>query len=110
MSEPLLQTQESRHDLQERLRSCEMVARLGPDEAGKLAQAFSDLENSFRTVLYKHFPGLADPSLRGEQLESLLLNIREEFRRISFRIEDQKFFRAMEPSHDWMALTKTAKK
>jgi hypothetical protein len=109
MNDPFLQIHDPQHDLPERLGNCEMIAQFGPDEAGKLVHAFSDLEDSFRTVLYKQFPRLADPSVRAEQLENLLLEIREEFRHIVYRIEDPKFFRAMEPSHDWLALAGTKK-
>ena len=42
-----------------------MVTWLGLDEAGKLAWAFSDLEDSFRKVLYRQFPRQANPALTG---------------------------------------------
>ena len=99
-----------RHDLRERLENCEIIARLGPHEPQGSSHVFSDLEGYFHTFLYGQLPRLADPSVRGEQLEKLLVDIREEFRHILCLIEEQRFFRAMEPSHDWQALVKNATK
>ncbi len=109
MNEPIVQIIEPMDRLRERLRNCEMIAQFGPDEARRLVCAFSDLEKSFRTVLNEQMPRLVDLSVQGEQLENLMLDIREEFRHILYRIQDPKFFRAMEPSHDWPALARTKK-
>jgi hypothetical protein len=76
-----------------------MVARLGPEEASTLAHAFLDLEESLRLFLDEQLPKLSDPSVQGEQLEDLLLEIREEFRHVLYHLHDPVFFRAMEPTH-----------
>ena len=110
MNELLLQKPEPVDNLRERLASCKMVARLGPDEAGTLVHAFSDLEESLRVFLDEQLPKLTDPAVQGEQLEDLLLDIREEFRHILYHIHDPEFFRAVEPTHEWLVLADTAKK
>jgi hypothetical protein len=57
------------------------------------------LEESLRLFLDEQLPKLSDPSVQGEQLEDLLLEIREEFRHVLYHLHDPVFFRAMEPTH-----------
>lgn len=104
----LLQKRESIDDLRERLAGCPMVAQYGPDEPGTMVHAFSDLEESCRTFLNEQLPKLTDPSVQGEQLEDLLMEVREEFRHMLYHLHDPKFFRLVEPTHDWLALAETA--
>jgi hypothetical protein len=104
MDEPVLQNREQIDDLRDRLAACNVVARFGPEEAGTLVHAFSDLEESFRRFLDEQLPKLADPAVKGEELEDLLLDIREEFRHILYHLHDPEFFRVVEPTHNWLAL------
>jgi hypothetical protein len=110
MSELLLQKREQIDNLRSRLADCLAVTKFGPDEAGTLVHAFSDLEESFRRFLDEQLPKLADPAVKGEELEDLLLDIREDFRHILYHIHDPKFFRLVEPTHEWLAVVETAKK
>jgi hypothetical protein len=109
MSEFLLQEREQIDNLRDRLKNCKTVARLGPEEAATLVHAFSDLEESFRAFLDTQLPKLTEPTVKGEELEDLLLDIREEFRHILYHIHDPEFFRLVEPTHEWLAVAKTAK-
>jgi hypothetical protein len=86
-----------------------MIAKLGPEEADMLVHAFLDLEESLRRFLDEQLPKLADPAAQGEQLEDLLLDIREEFRHVLYHIHDPEFFRAMEPTHEWLTLAASHK-
>ena len=45
-----------------------------------------------------------------EQLEDLLLDIREEFRQLLYHIHGPEFFRIAEPTHDWLALSEKVKR
>jgi hypothetical protein len=110
MSDGLLQTKEALAELGDRLSACPMVAQYGAEEPGALLLAFSDLEGSFRVFLDEQLPKLADPTVQGEALEDLLMDIREEFRHILYHLHDPEFFRVVEPTHDWLTLAETAKK
>jgi hypothetical protein len=110
MSELFLQKREPMDNLRERLGNCPMIAKLGSEEAATLVHAFSDLEESIRLFFDEQLPKLVDPSVQGEQLEDLLLDIREEFRHVLYHIHDPVFFRAMEPTHDWLTLAQSPKK
>jgi hypothetical protein len=110
MNELLLQKREQIDNLRERLASCPALVRFSSEEAWTLVHAFSDLEESLRVFLDEQLPKLADPSVQGEQLEDLLLDIREEFRHILYHIHDPEFFRAMEPTHEWLVLAETLRK
>lgn len=101
MSETLLQTRQQIDNLRERLAKCPAVTRFGPDEAGTLVHALSDLEESFRKFLAEQLPMLVDPSVQGEQLEELLMDISGEFRHILYHLHDPQSFRLLEPTHDW---------
>lgn len=82
--------------LAERLSRCESVRRLdenGEEEAWTLAHAFSDLEQSFQTVLQDHLPRLTQDSLEPEEASDLLLDIGEELRHILYHVHDPKFYR-----------------
>jgi hypothetical protein len=100
----LLQTNEAVRDLIERLASAPVVARYGPAEAATLGHAFSDLEVSLRKFLDDQLPKLADPSLQGERLGDLLLDVREEFRHILYHLHDPEFLRVLEPTHEWLTV------
>jgi hypothetical protein len=100
----LLQTREAFNDLVQRLATCPIMARYGPKEPETLAHAFSDLEGSLRNFLDGQLPKLADRSMRGEELEDLLLDITEEFRHVLYHLHDPEFFRVLEPTHEWLIL------
>lgn len=106
----LMQTVEAMEQLRERLAACPMVAQYGPEEPETLVQAFSDLEGSFRVFLDDQLPKLADPKLKGEQLEELLMEIQGELRHILYHIHDPKFFRVVEPTHEWLVLAEAVRK
>lgn len=97
----LLQSKEAFRNLVQRLSTAPVIAR-GQEEPETLAHAFSDLEISLRKFLHEQLPRLADPSMQGEPLEDLLLDIREEFRHILYHVHDPQFFRVLEPTHEWL--------
>ncbi len=104
MSE-FLQTSRAFNSLVDRLGTSSVITRYGREEAETLAHAFSDLEQSLRKFLDEQLPKLADPSLQGQVLEDLLLDIREEFRHVLYHLHDPKFFRTLEPTHDWLTVS-----
>lgn len=110
MSEMLLQTKDKLHDLDDRLSACPLVQQYGPEEPGALVLAFSDLEGSMRVFLDEQLPKLVDPSVKGEELAELLVDISGEFQHILYHLHDPKLFRVNEPTHDWLVLAETAKK
>jgi hypothetical protein len=97
----LLQSKEAFRNLVQRLSTAPVIAR-SQEEPETLAHAFSDLEVSLRKFLYEQLPRLADPSMQGEVLEDLLLEIREEFRHVLYHLHDPQFFRVLEPTHEWL--------
>jgi hypothetical protein len=101
----LLQTDQASKDLIQRLSTAPVIARYGQEEAETLAHAFADLEESLRKFLQQQLPKLADSSLRGQTLENLLLEIREEFRHVLYHLHDPKFFRTLEPTHEWLTVS-----
>jgi hypothetical protein len=94
-------------DLRRRLAQCRIVAQHGDEEAGTIVHALTDLEGSFRAFLNKQLPELLDPSVQGDRLEGLLMDIQQEFRVILYHIHDPQLFRVLEPTHDWLMLHKT---
>jgi hypothetical protein len=56
-------------DLRQRLDACLMLHQHGPDEAGAIVHAFTDLGERMRTFLKEQLPKLTDPALKGEQLD-----------------------------------------
>ena len=107
MTDKIFQTSELFDDIRRRLAECPIVSQYGPEEAGTLVHAFTDLEDSMRAFLDEQLPKLIDPALKGEQLEDLLMDIQGEFQHILYHIHDAKFFRVVEPTHDWLALAET---
>jgi len=99
MGKLLLQSRGAIAELTQRLRACALVTRYGPSEPDTLVHAFSDIEESFRKFLDEQLPKLTDPSVQGEALEDLLLEVREEVRHILYHLQDPEFFRILEPSH-----------
>ncbi len=106
----MFQTSELFDDLRRRLAECPMVSQYGAEEAGTLVHAFTDLEESMRTFLSEQLPKLIDPTLKGEALEDVLMDVREEFRHILYHIHDPQFFRVVEPTHEWLTVSETATK
>ena len=74
-----------------------------------MAYSFDHIEQSMRAFLQVHLPKLLDPSVEGEGLEDVLVEIQEEFRHILYHIHDPEFFRVVEPTHDWLALAESKK-
>jgi hypothetical protein len=101
----VLQTSQAFTSLVHRLSTSSVIARYGQEEAETLAHAFSDLEQSLRKFLDEQLPKLADPSLQGQVLEDLLPDIREEFRHVLYHLHDPKFFRVLEPTHEWLTVS-----
>jgi hypothetical protein len=99
MSQLLLQDREAIAELTKRLSDCPLVTRYGPGEPETLVHAFSDLEESLHEFLDVQLPKLADPSLQGEALEALLMDVREEVRHILYHLRDPEFFRILGPAH-----------
>ena len=110
MRDMVLQKSDGIENLRQRLAACPMVAQYGPDEPGTMVHAFSDLEESCRAFLDEQLPKLTDPTVQLEQLEDVLMDIREEFRYMLYHMHDPKFFRLVEPTHDWLALAEESKK
>lgn len=110
MDKPIFQSKELFDDLRQRLAACPMVNQYGSDEAGTLVHALTDLEESMRTFLNEQLPKLIDPALKGEALEDLLMDIREEFRHVLYHLHDPQFFRVLEPTHDWLTVQEPVKK
>jgi hypothetical protein len=96
-------------ELSARLAACDLVTRLDPDEPETLAIALADIEESMRRFLETQLPRLTDTAVRGEALEELLFDIREEFRHIAYHLHDPHFFRVIEPTHDWLTVNDYAK-
>jgi len=90
--------------LTEVLGRCTLVTKLGDDEVPTMAIALADIEGSMRVFLTDQLPRLKDPKLTDEQLEDLLLDIREEFRHIAYHFHDPQFFRVIEPTHEWLSV------
>jgi hypothetical protein len=111
-NEPLLKETAAMDSLAQRLAESPVLSRFPnpKGEAESLAYSLSDLEGSMRVFLNEQLPKLADPTVQGEALEDLLLDVREEFRHILYHLHDPEFFRVVEPTHDWLALAETAKK
>jgi hypothetical protein len=109
VGEHLLKSVGTRKALAEKLERCSDVARHGKEEAWSIAYSLGDIEQSMRTFLGEQLPALLDPGVEGEKLEDLLLEVREEFRHILYHIHDPEFFRVVEPTHDWLALSEGKK-
>lgn len=80
----------------DRLKNSADVTRFdeeGHDEAGALALALQDLEQSFREFLENQLPKLVDNRLGDGELTELLLDMGEEFRHILYHLHDPKYFR-----------------
>ncbi len=81
--------------LAELLMKCPEVTRYdeGEDnEAGAIANAFSDIEKSFHAFLEDQLPRLSNGQLEANEIYDLLLDIGEEFRHILYHINDLKFY------------------
>lgn len=107
MSGPILQNPDQIENLRQRLARCRLVAQYGEEESGTLVHAFSDLEESFRKFLDEQLPKLADPSVQGEQLEELLMDVQQEFRHILYHLHDPQLFHVLEPTHEWLTVAET---
>jgi len=99
----LLADQVSRKALAERLSKCPEVTKYNKGEepeAGVLAHAFGDLEESFRAFLDEQLPRLMNDQASAAELFDALLDIGEELRHILYHIHDPEFYRYLQSSHD----------
>ncbi len=103
----VLQTESSFRGLVQRLKVCPVMLHYGHEEPETLAHALSDIEESARKLLDEQIPRLLDPKVEGGDLQDLLFDIREECRHILYHLHDPQFFRALEPTHDWLIVKKT---
>ena len=82
--------------LAKRLATCASVTKYDAGErkeAGTLAHAFADLEESFRTFLNELLPKLmSKENLTPDEIDDLLLEILHEFRHILYHIKDSKYY------------------
>ena len=62
-------------------------------EAWTLAHTFSDIEESFLSILENQFPRLTQGQLTVSETHSLLLEIGEELRHILYHVKDTKFYK-----------------
>lgn len=79
----------------ERLATCPHVTRYDTAEekqAWTLAHNFLDLAESFKTFLNEQLPRLKDGRLSAEEINTLLLDIGEEFRHILYHLRDAEFY------------------
>jgi hypothetical protein len=90
--QPLLIEAEARARLARKLADVAAVSKHGDEEAGTLAHAFGDLEESFLQFLDDLLPRLVNNDLTAEEIESLLLDIGEEFRHILYHVADPQFY------------------
>lgn len=82
--------------LAERLSTCPEVTKYdeGEDEeAWTMAHAFTDLSSSFATFKDKLLPQLLRDEASPARINTLLLEIGEEFRHILYHIKDPRFYR-----------------
>jgi len=91
------------NSLAKRLSKCPQVKRYDKgkhNEAGTIAYAFSDLEESFYTFLENHLPKLAKGKLTPTEIYDLLLEVGEEFRHILYHINDCRFYQYLDTNSD----------
>jgi hypothetical protein len=82
-------------ELADRLGEIASVAQFDlPNEpqGSTVANALSDLEDSFSAVLNDLLPKLLDQTKSAEELDTVLLDIGEELRHILYHIKDTKYF------------------
>ena len=97
MRQPLLADMEVRARLARKLADVPAVSRFGDEEAWTLAHAFGDLEESFLQFLDDLLPRLLEDDLTAEEMESLLLDVGEEFRHILYHLADPQFYGYVRP-------------
>jgi len=88
--QPLLTDAETRARLARKLADVAAVSKHGDEEAWTLAHAFGDLEESFLQFLDDLLPRLLEAT--AEEIESLLLDVGEEFRHILYHLADPQFY------------------
>jgi len=91
--------------LAELLMKCPAVIKYdegGYSEAGAIAHAFSDLEESFHTFLTDQLPKLTNGQLEPSAINDLLLDIGEEFRHVLYHINDPRFYEYLSKNPDQM--------
>jgi hypothetical protein len=85
--------------LADQLGKCPQVQALDEGEekeAWTLAHSFSDIEESFLTILDGQLSRLLESELEASEVYDLLLDIGEEFRHILYHINDPKFYRYLQ--------------
>ena len=109
MGDRLLESVEAMKALEKRLERCSAVSRYGKEEAMSLAYNLAELEEAMRAFLREQLPKLVDPNVEGQELGDLLVEIRVDLQHILYHIHDPQFFRVVEPTHDWLALSEGKK-
>lgn len=92
MRQPLLAEVEARTRLARKLAEVASVSKFGGEEAGTLAHAFGDLEESFLRFLDDLLPRLVETDLTPDEIESVLLEIGEELRHVLYHVADPQFY------------------
>lgn len=100
MSRRLLQNATTIKKLAAKLQASKKIQALGQQheqpsaeaEAGTLAHALSDLEESFDVCMNKLFPKLLQERLSIKEMEETLFEISEEFEHILYHMRDAKLF------------------
>ncbi|HYZ79318.1 MAG TPA: hypothetical protein VE596_18295 [Gaiellaceae bacterium] len=95
--QPLLADAEARARLARKLADVAAVSKHGDEEAWTLAHAFGDLEESFLQFLDNLLPRLLADDLTANEIESLLLDVGEEFRHILYHLADPQFYDYLRP-------------
>lgn len=91
----VIRNAEDMRALAELLSRCPQVSKFDDSqnrEAWTLAHAFADLEDSFRRLLERQFPKLAQSELSPSEINDLLLEIGEELRHILYHIKTSGFY------------------
>ena len=77
------------------LEKCERVTRYSTKEenqAGTLAHALIDMEESMHKIIEEHLPKLYNSNINSEQIDDIILDIGEELRHILYHIRDTKVY------------------
>lgn len=85
-------------ELTDRFSSFKTVSKFDDEiaESEKLVHSFSDLEETFKSLLNEHFPKLLNKNLTEEELDDLLFDVGEEFRHILYHIHTPKYYRYLQ--------------
>jgi hypothetical protein len=86
---------EEAESLRRRLAQSAFVSRLDGDEheeAGAIAYGLGDIAESCQEILDQRLPALRRPGISDEEIEELLIEIREDLRHILYHLSESRFF------------------